>query len=211
MDIDEIKQYISAQYVGAAEAAWHLFEFPMHEEIPSVRCLPLHLPDQHMVSFDFMTSADQAMQSIEHQHSPLMAFFAYNAAHPEVQLYLYQDFPSAFIWHPKFREWRPHSGGKHQIGCIHQVNPFQNEVYYLQHLLTVVCGSVSFEDLHTVDGQLCTTFQEACYAQNIISHRMEWEDCSKEAKELHTGWHLQHLLISAMLYSSLHNAACVWL
>ena len=211
MDVDEIKQYISGQYIGAVEAAWCLFEFPLHGEIPSVRPLPLHLPGQHTVAFDSMTSADQTMQSIEDQCSPLIVFFAYNAAHPEAQLYLYQDFPSTFTWHSRFKEWRPCSEGKGQIGCIHQVNPFQSEVYYLQHLLTVVHGPVSFEDLQTVNSWLCTTFQKACYAQGIISHEMEWEDCFKEAKELHTGWHLQHLLISTILYGGLHNTACVWL
>ena len=41
--VDEIKEYVDAQYIGPIEACWHIFEFGMHLELPTVYRLPMHL------------------------------------------------------------------------------------------------------------------------------------------------------------------------
>lgn len=38
---DEIKQYLDSRHISAAESCWHVFEFNMHGEFPSVTCLPV--------------------------------------------------------------------------------------------------------------------------------------------------------------------------
>ncbi|PIA60482.1 hypothetical protein AQUCO_00300169v1 [Aquilegia coerulea] len=40
---DEIQQYLDARYVGPTEAAWRLYGFRIHEELPCVTRLALHL------------------------------------------------------------------------------------------------------------------------------------------------------------------------
>jgi hypothetical protein len=69
---------------------------------------------------------------------------------------------------------------------------------------------MSFEALHIVDGYVYDTFEAACYARGIISNNSKWEDCFKEAKDLRTGWHLRRLLVSAVLYGGLSDAAAIW-
>jgi len=49
---DDVTQYLDAWYMSAIECCWHIYEFPMHSENPSVVCLPVHLPGQHMVTYD---------------------------------------------------------------------------------------------------------------------------------------------------------------
>ena len=44
--IDEILENLGSHYIGPLEVFWHIAEFPMHEEKPSVCNLPVHLPDQ---------------------------------------------------------------------------------------------------------------------------------------------------------------------
>lgn len=46
---DEIQQHIDARYLGAAEAVWRLFEFPIHGASHSVERLSVHLPGQQLV------------------------------------------------------------------------------------------------------------------------------------------------------------------
>ncbi|KAG5536193.1 hypothetical protein RHGRI_023847 [Rhododendron griersonianum] len=41
---NEIKQYLDGRYIGPPEAAWHIFGHYMHEEVPTVTQLALHLP-----------------------------------------------------------------------------------------------------------------------------------------------------------------------
>ncbi len=49
---DEIKQYIDARYIGPVEACWHIMEFPMHEESPTVYRLTVCLPDEQTIFFN---------------------------------------------------------------------------------------------------------------------------------------------------------------
>jgi hypothetical protein len=116
--IDEIKEYVTGRYIGSSEAVWRLFEFPTHREMPSVRRLPIHLPGGHIVCFDSMLHSDQVADQIDEQHTELMAFFNYNAEHPEARTFLYQDFPTAFTWNQQRKEWKPRQKG-FQIGRMY--------------------------------------------------------------------------------------------
>ena len=49
---DEIHKYESFRYIGASEACWRLFEFPIQQRNPAVECLPIHLPGENSVTFD---------------------------------------------------------------------------------------------------------------------------------------------------------------
>ncbi|CAG8504246.1 9057_t:CDS:2, partial [Cetraspora pellucida] len=44
--IDKIKDYINACYLSAMEAVWHIFKYKITSQLPSVTCLPVHLPEQ---------------------------------------------------------------------------------------------------------------------------------------------------------------------
>jgi hypothetical protein len=101
-----------------------------------------------------------------------MIFFDYNAHYLEAWSYLYQDFPTAFTWVLRSKEWKPRQKN-FQISRMYQANLFQSEVYYLRQLLTVVRGLTSFENLHTVNDVLQPTFEAACRARGIINHESE--------------------------------------
>ena len=55
--VDEIKEYVDAQYIGPIEACWHIFKFGMHLELPTVYQLPVHLQDNQQVFFDSENNA----------------------------------------------------------------------------------------------------------------------------------------------------------
>ena len=50
--VDEVKCYLDARYISSVEVAWHILEFGMHLEWPSVYHLPVHLPNHQMVVYD---------------------------------------------------------------------------------------------------------------------------------------------------------------
>ena len=94
---NEIQQYVSGRYIGSMEAAWRIFKNEVHEHYPSVKALVVHLPGRHMVTYRDEGSAAQILENIESGVTELMAFFTYNAAHPDVNR-LFQDFPRFFTW-----------------------------------------------------------------------------------------------------------------
>jgi len=48
---DKIKAHLDSCFIGPTEAYWKIFEFNMHGESPVVRCLSIHLPNEHYVNF----------------------------------------------------------------------------------------------------------------------------------------------------------------
>ncbi|CAF3050347.1 unnamed protein product [Rotaria sp. Silwood2] len=51
LEWDEIKAHLDARYVSAPEAAWRLFEFPLHDKSHAIIRLAVHLPSQEPVYF----------------------------------------------------------------------------------------------------------------------------------------------------------------
>src|SRR6266436_93352 len=50
--VNEIREYIESCYISAIESCWHIFEFPMHAESPSVMPLVVHEPDMQLIYYN---------------------------------------------------------------------------------------------------------------------------------------------------------------
>ncbi|PIA24735.1 hypothetical protein AQUCO_57600001v1 [Aquilegia coerulea] len=72
---DEIQQYLDARYVGPTEAAWRLYGFQIHEELPCVTRLALHLKGMHVCVFNPNDTPEQVKEKAENQKSSLIAYF----------------------------------------------------------------------------------------------------------------------------------------
>ncbi|XP_076946680.1 uncharacterized protein LOC143618268 [Bidens hawaiensis] len=67
------------------------------------------------------------------------------------------------------------------IGRVHHVPPAFNEAYYLRILLNKVRGPTCFEDIRTVDGEVCATYRDACYKRGLLDDDNEYIDAIEEA------------------------------
>ncbi|XP_058219552.1 uncharacterized protein LOC131330073 [Rhododendron vialii] len=94
--IDEIKEYLDARYIGPVEAAWRLFGHSMHEEIPTVVRLALHLPGKHNSLFNTEESMQDIVARAEQDITTLTGFFAYCQANVDARVFTYQEFPQTF-------------------------------------------------------------------------------------------------------------------
>ena len=197
---DEIGKHLHGRYIGPSEAAWQIFEFPVHEECPPVIHLSVHLPGKQSVYFAADLTADEIRERIEKQESTLMAFFHYNLEHPGDTVardLLYQDFPSKYTFNQKTRCWTTRQTKAIAIGRIFFVPPVAGERYFLRLLLTAVRGPKSYEDLRTVDGTSYPTFQAACIARGLLENDQEWVICFDEALTWQTGGQLRVLFSTA--------------
>jgi len=50
--VDEVKDYLDAQYVSDSEACWRILQFDMHEYAPSVERLPIHIEGGQNIPYD---------------------------------------------------------------------------------------------------------------------------------------------------------------
>jgi hypothetical protein len=94
--IDEIPDHIGAHYVGPAEGCWHIMEFPMHKEKPSVYCLPVHLQDKQTVHYDDDDILEEVVNS-DAAKTALTEWFTANGTLEGAKKVSYLDFPQSFV------------------------------------------------------------------------------------------------------------------
>ncbi|PIA37121.1 hypothetical protein AQUCO_03100103v1, partial [Aquilegia coerulea] len=160
---DEIQQYLDARYVGPTEAAWRLYGFRIHEELPCVTRLALHRKGMHVCVFNPNDTPEQYEKN------------------PTTKAYTYQQFPEHFRWCKDNKKWTPRVTSAFSIGRMYFANPNSGERFYLRLLLTVVKGPSSFESLYSVDGIEHKTYREACIARGLLEDDNEWDKCLEEA------------------------------
>ncbi|KAG1489682.1 hypothetical protein G6F46_013412 [Rhizopus delemar] len=138
-----------------------------------------------------------------------MGFFKYNLTHDDGRNYLYQEFPSHYIWKNKERTWQARKKG-YAVGRMYYCTPTAGERFFLRLLLTVVRGPTSFENLKTVNGVVYSTFRAACQALHLIEDDQEWFKCFSEAVEFVSGSSLRSLFVSALLFQELNEPKALW-
>ncbi|CAH1419074.1 unnamed protein product [Lactuca virosa] len=98
--------------------------------------------------------------------------------------------------------WKPRELG-YAIGRIHSVSPKLREAYLLRILLNKVKGPKSFEEIRTVNGELCSSFKDVCYNLGILDDNKEFIDAIKEASLSGSGFYLRFLFATMLLSNSL--------
>jgi hypothetical protein len=88
LEWDEIKAHLDARYVSAPEAAWRLFEFPLHDKSHSIIRPAVHLPNMQPVYFAEGNEKD----------TTLTAWFKLNRDNPNARIYHYHDIPNHFVF-----------------------------------------------------------------------------------------------------------------
>ena len=173
--VDEISDYQNARYVSSNEAAWRILEFQIHERDPSVQQLAVHLENGQRVYFTEDTASDQA--SRDPPKTTLTEFFALCRIDNFAKTLLYVDVPKYYTWDKKAWNRKKqgtdvagHPGVKeaHVLGRVYTISPRQGECFYLRLLLHHVRGPQSFSELRTVNGDLCSSFREACFKLGLL-------------------------------------------
>ena len=210
---DEIKRYIDARYVSAPEAAWRLFRNEIHHQEPNVVRLQVHLPGQHMVTYDENLAIEEVVARAANEQTMLTEFFRANANEGEVGLLArqvtYQEFPQHFVWKADKKCWAIRQRG-FAIGRMYFVPPTAQERFYLRMLLCVVKGACSYEGLRTYHGVIYPTFRNACIARGLLEDDGEWRQCLQDAAEMQTGTRLRHLFATILIFCHPTNPASLW-
>ena len=217
---DEIQQHIDARYLGACEAAWRLFEFPIHGSSHTVERLALHLPGQHTVVFA-PGAEDDALDAPRGQITTLLAWFELNSRIAQNQTdsakilsCLYQDIPTVCVWNRSQRQWTPRCRHRTKdtrvIGRLPAINPAAGEKYYLYLLLLTKPGATSFADLKTVTGILHETFQAAAIAAGLCDSDQHYHDAVSDALSIATPKRARSLLALILACCDVADPLNLW-
>ena len=102
----------------------------------------------------------------------------------------------------KQKKWIQRKNKSDTIGRVHSVNPIAGDVFYLRLLLhNDHCkGKTSFEDLRTVNGEVCDSFQEACTKLGLLQDDNEWHQVLTEANYIRSTKAVRELYVTIVLY-----------
>lgn len=187
---------------------------------PSVTPLQIHLPNQQRIVFDPSANAEHILEYGENKDTALTAFFKANQLPGDVgdlaRTLTYQEFPNHFIIqddnnNPGSKIWQRRQRNTFALGRMIYVGPTAGEKFHLRMLLLVVRGPQSFDDLKTVDGEICQTFHEACVRRGLLEDDGEWEMCLRDAAEIQTGSQLRHLFTTLLLFCTPTQPNILWI
>jgi hypothetical protein len=167
-DHDEIKRYSEGRYISPCEACHRIYQFDVHGQVPNVVRLQVHLPGQHMVTFNPEEDFNTVLYRASHERTTLTAYFEANSdSGPigiEARKYTYQEFPQHFTWKTDGKKWALRKTD-FALGRMYFIPPTAGEQFYLRTLLTVVKGAKSFDDLRRYNSpEPYPTFHAACVA-----------------------------------------------
>lgn len=120
------------------------------------------------------------------------------------------DFTDAYTWNVSTKKWTKRKKKNNTLGRMRFIPPNDTEDYYLRLLLTHVKGSLSFEDVRTVNNIIYDTYKEAAIAHELIEDDTEFDKCLEEAVEIQTGKQLRDLYSLILIHNTVKDPFALW-
>ena len=215
---DEVQRYVMGRYISSNEAVWRILDFPIHERHPTVVHLAVHLENGQRVYF---TEENLYERVNEPPNTTLTAFFSLCQQDDFAKTLLYCDVPKYFTWNASEKKFKRRIQGTAvpvwngirstgALGRVYTVHPNNFECFFLRLLLHTVRGPTSFADLRTVNGQVCTTFREACQIRGLLEADTHWDATMSEASTVQSPSKLRNLFAIMLSTCGLSNPAQLW-
>jgi hypothetical protein len=139
VELNEIRCFLSGRLLTASEAAWRLLGLKLHQELPPVFRLDVHLPYDQQMIFDPTHDPLDILEAAERSSSTLLEWFALNVRDPEARQYKYSSIPEHYVW--KQGVWfRRERLSCMSVGRMFGVSPCHAELFALRSLLDCVSG-----------------------------------------------------------------------
>ena len=93
----------------------------------------------------------------------------------------------------------------HVLGRVYTINPRQGECFYLRLLLHHIRGLQSFVELKTVEGDLCSSYHEACFRLGLLEDDNQYHLAMQEASVSNSGSSLRSLFAVILTWCEPNN------
>ncbi|GBM72384.1 hypothetical protein AVEN_178059-1 [Araneus ventricosus] len=145
--------------------------------------LAVHLPQQQLIVYQDGQEA-QAIERVALRKTTLTSWFDLNKNDPSAHNISYSDIPQYYMFDKSTTNWKKRQrGGQNVIGRLPVVSILDTERYYLRMLLLRKSGAISFDDILTVNGLRCITFQQVCQEYGLLRGDQQWHDALNDAAQ----------------------------
>ncbi|XP_041785861.1 uncharacterized protein LOC121601111, partial [Anopheles merus] len=218
---DEINYYLNARFVSACEACWRIMRFVVQAKSHTVIALPIHLLHQQSVLF---RPGDSIEEVLERGKNTMLTSFFDLAAHDDfARTLLYHEVPMHYRYSkPTISQRQPwHSGtGKQWVRRIRNDKKISGRMVYcsitdmerycLRLLLCYRKGPTSFQDLRTVRGTVCATYQLAAAMEGLLEDDSVWDQTLREAASFEMPRQLRNMFGMLLMVGQLQNPRLLW-
>ncbi|GBN69615.1 hypothetical protein AVEN_25777-1 [Araneus ventricosus] len=123
----------------------------------------------------------------------------------------YSDIPQYYMFDKSTTNWKKRQrGGQTVIGRLPVVSILDTERYYLRMLLLRKSGAISFDDILTVNGLRCITFQQACQEYGLLRGDQQWHDALNEAAQFQSPRQLRMLFAMICGFGEVEDVPDLW-
>ena len=235
---DEVQRFIDCRYISCSEAIRRIQGFPLIHRWPPVKKLPIHLPEEQNVFYQENANPEEIQQAMERSlKTQLTEFFTLCSKDKQTAKMTYLDILQHYTWNAKERKYvkrkqnlrrsqkekieqeeeelvegmpTPKSNFVSRIPTI-PLNIHTKEKFFLRMLLHVIKGPKSFDDLKTVDGVVCETFQKACILLRLFEDDSQIEATFQEAADITTnGDQLRQIFVTLLVHSMPADPLALW-
>jgi hypothetical protein len=229
--IDEINDYWKARHLSAGEAAWRILGYHIASKTPAVSALAIYLPDDGRSSMYSSSRATSSLSSLDRYFLRPVGVFTHNDVEINFDNLTYSSYYEIFrldkynsrhegrlgyfreLSHPKnpnpFHVIQRNNHNRH-ITRIHPILPSKGEAFYLRTIL-LHKQARSYDQLRTVDGQLCSSFQEAAIQMGLFADDNEVSIAFQEAvTALKTPAQLRVLFVHLLVNDCIPTPMEIW-
>ena len=193
-----------------------LFGYDIHQRYPPVVNLAVHLENGQRCYFNENNAREVAANPPE---TTLTAYFKICQSDEFAKTLLYADLPTYFTW-GQDKKWRRRKTGEKvqdgifatsAIGRIYTVHPNNQEAFHLRLLLHTVRGPTSFASLRTYDGEVCSSYREACLKHGLLEDDRHWLNTMAEAACTQMPCQLRQLFAILLQACELSDPLEIWM
>ncbi|GBO30476.1 hypothetical protein AVEN_72891-1 [Araneus ventricosus] len=179
------------------------------KELLEVR-LAVHLPQQQPIVYQDGQEA-QAIERAALRKTTLTSWFELNKNDPSAHNISYSDIPQYYVFDKSTTNWKKRQrGGQNVIGRLPVISILDTERYYLRMLLLRKSGAISFDDILTVNGLRCITFQQACQEYGLLRGDQQWHDALNEAAQFQSPRQLRMLFAVICGFGEVEDVPDLW-
>ena len=177
------------RYTSSNEAVWRILDFLIHERHSAVVHLAVHLENGQRVYFTKDSLHERVNKPPEHCINWIFLLYQKDDL---AKVLVYCDVSRYYTWNTSEKLFKRRIQGatvrgwngkrtSDALGLVYTVHPNNFECVFLRLLLHTVRGPTSFEDLRTVNGQICAAFREACQMKGLLEDDARWKATMLEA------------------------------
>ncbi|XP_076927004.1 uncharacterized protein LOC143590390 [Bidens hawaiensis] len=204
--LNEIQNFLDSRFICPHEASWRIFNFYIHDRIPTVQTLAVHLENMQNITFRDNDHLDNLATNMFNRRTTLTEWLHNNRNDNSGRHLRYIDYLTEYSWRSQSRSWvRRSLNTQVTIGRLIYIHPSCGEAFYLRMLLGYQKGCHSYTCIRTVNGEIYPTFRAACEALGLLGDDREWSSAIDEASRWASASELRALFVQMLLYCDISN------